>query len=110
MTILKDAINELCWFCGDFKNEHKGACDNCKWYGIKYEIDDGVHYAIEQLPERLKAARMERGLTRKELAKKAGITVKGIYNMEAGRNYPRLDTLVIVCNALDLSIDQLLRK
>ena len=28
---LKDCANELCYQCGSYKREHKGACDDCRW-------------------------------------------------------------------------------
>ena len=28
---LKDCVNELCLECGKYKNEHLGACDECRW-------------------------------------------------------------------------------
>lgn len=27
----KALINELCQYCGKYKQEHKGACDGCRW-------------------------------------------------------------------------------
>ena len=27
----KDLINELCQYCGKYKQAHEGACDGCKW-------------------------------------------------------------------------------
>lgn len=27
----KDLINELCQYCGKYKQAHDGACDGCKW-------------------------------------------------------------------------------
>ena len=32
---LKDAVNELCYQCGQYKNEHLGACDGCRWKGLR---------------------------------------------------------------------------
>ena len=26
-----DCVNELCYQCGSYKNEHEGACDGCRW-------------------------------------------------------------------------------
>lgn len=28
---LKDCANELCLQCGQYHNEHNGACDDCRW-------------------------------------------------------------------------------
>jgi hypothetical protein len=33
---LQDCINELCQYCGKYKNEHEGACDGCKWEALKW--------------------------------------------------------------------------
>ena len=30
-TDLKDCRNELCLRCGDYKQAHLGACDDCRW-------------------------------------------------------------------------------
>ena len=30
----KALINELCQYCGKYKQAHEGACDGCKWRGI----------------------------------------------------------------------------
>ena len=27
----KDLINEICQYCGKYKQAHEGACDGCKW-------------------------------------------------------------------------------
>lgn len=35
---LKDCRNELCLRCGDYKLQHKGACDGCRW---KWEPKEG---------------------------------------------------------------------
>ena len=34
MTLRSELLrmkNELCLYCGQFKNAHKGACDDCRW-------------------------------------------------------------------------------
>ena len=28
---LHDCVNELCLKCGQYREEHKGACDGCRW-------------------------------------------------------------------------------
>lgn len=33
---LKDCCNELCLRCGDYRNEHKGACDGCRWKAVRH--------------------------------------------------------------------------
>ena len=29
---LKQAVNELCLYCEQYKQRHNGACDDCRWY------------------------------------------------------------------------------
>lgn len=33
---LKDCVNELCYRCGKYQNEHLGACSGCKWKVVRY--------------------------------------------------------------------------
>lgn len=35
-TDLKDCVNELCYQCGSYRNEHKGACDGCRWKPFRH--------------------------------------------------------------------------
>ena len=37
---LKDAVNELCLKCGDYKTEHLGTCDRCRWKEVRHRHDD----------------------------------------------------------------------
>jgi hypothetical protein len=37
--LLNDLRNELCLKCGAYTQEHEGACNGCKWYGVKGEND-----------------------------------------------------------------------
>ena len=39
-TELKDAVNELCLKCGDYKTEHLGTCDTCRWKEVRHRHDD----------------------------------------------------------------------
>lgn len=32
---LKSCVNELCYQCGSYKQEHLGSCDGCKWKEIR---------------------------------------------------------------------------
>ena len=32
---LKDCVNELCLQCGQYKEAHEGACDDCRWLKVK---------------------------------------------------------------------------
>ena len=32
---LRDAVNELCYHCGQYKTEFMGTCDSCRWKKVK---------------------------------------------------------------------------
>ena len=32
---LRDCVNELCLKCGDYKLEHEGACNGCRWKDVR---------------------------------------------------------------------------
>ena len=33
---LRDCVNERCLQCGQYRNEHKGACDGCRWKKVRH--------------------------------------------------------------------------
>jgi transcriptional regulator with XRE-family HTH domain len=56
--------------------------------------------------ERLRELRQEAGLTQKQLAEEAGLTVWAITDLEqGGRQHPRWDTVVALADALGVSCD-----
>lgn len=36
----KDCLNELCYQCGRFIDEHRGACDGCRWHDYNFEVKE----------------------------------------------------------------------
>ena len=32
---LKNCLNELCYRCGEYRREHLGACEGCRWKELK---------------------------------------------------------------------------
>lgn len=38
--LLKNCVNELCYRCGEYRNEHLGACDGCKWKEVRCGDDE----------------------------------------------------------------------
>ena len=50
--------------------------------------------------------RKEKGLTRAELAERAGVSADSIYLIEIRRQVPRIDTVVNICKALEISLSQ----
>jgi transcriptional regulator with XRE-family HTH domain len=59
---------------------------------------------------RLRELREQAGLSREQLAERAGMKIGGIRDLEQGRRQPALATLVSLCQALDVSCDVLLAK
>lgn len=66
----------------------------------KLEVMEDCSSVIRQLV----IARVDSGLTQKELAAKCGLTQSAIARMEKMQAMPRLDTLITVAKALDLSL------
>ena len=64
----------------------------------------------ELFAERLKAARLLRGLTQAELASRAGLPPTSIAHFESGSRKPSFDTLRRLAAALDVSTDYLLGR
>ncbi|WP_430610208.1 helix-turn-helix domain-containing protein [Enterococcus sp. DIV0876] len=58
----------------------------------------------------LKEKRKELGLTQEELATKLSVSRSAISNWEIGRNYPDIQTLIVLANTLNVSIDYLLNE
>ena len=56
---------------------------------------------------KLKFARMEKGLSQIELAKRIGVTRQTIGMIEAGRFNPSLALCVAICRALGKTLDDL---
>jgi transcriptional regulator with XRE-family HTH domain len=68
---------------------------------------DGILDPV-RLGNRIKTARIARGLTQAVLAAKIDLSTKYISNIECGAKVPRLDTLVMIANALDTDANTLL--
>ena len=59
---------------------------------------------VEDVQNRIDNLAMERGLSRYELAHKAGIPQSTLYNMFERHTLPKLDTLELICDALEVSL------
>lgn len=59
--------------------------------------------------ENLTRIREERGLTQKELGRLIGVAEATISNYENGKREPKLDKLVALADALNVSLDELVR-
>ena len=60
--------------------------------------------------ESLRRIREERGLSQRELAARAGVVKSTIYEAEAGRHIPRIQTLEKLADALGVSFVDLLPR
>jgi len=59
---------------------------------------------------RLRELRTAAGLSREELAEKAGLSKWGINDLEQGRRSPSWETVVELCKALNVGCDAFLQK
>lgn len=78
-----------------------------------FEVRDGVpvvlrEHALGRLGEGLRRTRRERNLTQAQMAKLAGVTPAAISQAETARRGLSLDTLMPLCDALQIGIDDLL--
>lgn len=62
----------------------------------------------EAFPSKLKKARRDTGFTQREVAKEIGIPHSTIANYEIGRTQPDLETLGILADFYEISVDWLL--
>ena len=68
-----------------------------------------TEYKIDLFPANLKKAIKAKGFSQTKLAKQANIPFETISTWVIGRSIPRLDSLILVANVLEVSIDELLR-
>lgn len=56
---------------------------------------------------KLKIERQKQGLTQEQIAKEAGVTVKGYQRYEYGERLPRVDTAKLIAKALNSTVEKL---
>lgn len=79
-----------------WKSDHK------KFWGGLMNITFGTPHAIAtELGDRIRVARLNTDLTQKELATKAGISIKAVTNSEKGKS--TLESIVAILVALELT-------
>ena len=61
----------------------------------------------EAVGERIKRARIEKGLSAYRLAKMAGLKPQTVHLAEKGKTNPNLETCALICKVLDISLDWL---
>lgn len=60
--------------------------------------------------DNLRATREEKGWTQAQAAKAAGVALRSYQNWEIGGREPRLDALVSLAEAFNVTVDSLLRN
>lgn len=65
---------------------------------------------INKFPERLKQRRKELGMCQAELSRRIFVTQSVVCGYESGKALPSISTLIIIADALDVSIDWLLGR
>ena len=60
--------------------------------------------------ENLKALRLEKKISQQKLAKMVNVSQQCVSEWENGNNQPTLTPLIKLADALDISIDELVRK
>lgn len=78
--------------------------------GNKFKTLDIIDKTKAIIPERIKEARIYRGLTQQELAKEVGVIRQTICNYEVGINTPPLDMLLEISKKLDFPINFFYKK
>ncbi|WP_299397420.1 helix-turn-helix domain-containing protein [Pelagibius sp.] len=69
------------------------------------DVDDGRRQAVAQ---RLKARRLEKGLSINELARQAGVAKSNLARLEAGDGNPSLETLWALSDALGINVREMI--
>lgn len=59
--------------------------------------------------EKLKALRLENGLTQDELGEKLYLSRTSISNYEIGKNEPNIETIIAISDLFNITTDELLR-
>lgn len=63
---------------------------------------------LEKFGEKLKALRVQKGLTQEQLAFAADIELSQVYRLESGKTNATISTLTAISIALDLTLSELL--
>src|SRR5580765_8167247 len=86
------------------------ALDPTAWHSAVPALHGGVRMPTNGIARWLRAARKRRGWSRETLAHYAGISGAAIAQIESGRRAdPRVSSLVRLADALDVSVDELVR-
>lgn len=65
---------------------------------------------IKNFGDNLRRFRIEKGLTIEEFAFRIDKSSRLIYDYENGLKFPKLETIIIIANVLEISLDSILRS
>lgn len=74
---------------------------------VELQIRTARDIVEDDLPRRLRAAREERGISVRELARRLDVSPSAISQIETGRARPSVSTLYALVTELDMSLDEL---
>ena len=67
-------------------------------------------YAIATIGQKIKAARLNLNITRRELGEHAFVSPYSIANYEVGRRMPDIETLCLIADYLGMTLDDLIGR
>src|SRR6266496_1998650 len=70
-------------------------------------LSDQQRRAVSNVGARLRRRREEAGLSLRQFARSLGVSASFVSQLENGKSQPSVATLYLICNALELSIDEL---
>jgi transcriptional regulator with XRE-family HTH domain len=74
------------------------------------EIEFDMNYAVAELLEQLRAARLAQGLSQRQLGERIGLPQSNIARLESGNTDPGLSKIIELARALDLDLQLIPRK
>lgn len=63
---------------------------------------------FDRISRKIKEIRLQKGLTQEYIANQANVNTSHISNIENGRVKISLSTLILICNALEVTLDYIL--
>lgn len=80
----------------------------CEWLQYKKAGEETVEVDYKAIGQRIKIARIKKGVTQETVADLIDITPAHMSNVETGKTKVSLPTLIAIANALSVSVDTLL--
>ena len=64
--------------------------------------------ALDKLAKAVREAREKRGISQRELARKLNMNTRTVMDLEIGRSNPKGETIFLIANELNISLDAIL--